>query len=162
VPGAPVLTTASDTGPVIPNIAPYDSDKDTNLNTPTFTVTAPANAIVNLYATPTTGGATVLIGSGTITSGTLSIISSALADDFYDITATETDIAGNTSVVSSALTIQVDTTKPDAPSAPDLDDVSSDSGLDNQDDITNVTTPTFTGDGAEPGAYIEIFDAFND
>jgi hypothetical protein len=62
----------------------------------------------------------------------------------HDIRATATDAAGNTSPISAALAITVDTTVLTAPSAPDLE-ANSDTGSSNTDNITSDTTPTFTG-----------------
>jgi hypothetical protein len=44
-----------------------------------------------------------------------------------------------------------------APSAPDLA-TASDSGSSNTDNLTNVTTPTVTGTGAESGATVTLYD----
>lgn len=55
--------------------------------------------------------------------------------------------------MSSGVTI--DTTAPGAPSTPDLV-AASDSGNSNTDNLTNVTTPTFTG-SAEAGATVKLF-----
>ncbi len=52
--------------------------------------------------------------------------------------------------------IPPDTTPPVAPSAPDLV-AASDSGVSNADNLTNDTTPTFTGSGAEAGATVRLY-----
>lgn len=52
--------------------------------------------------------------------------------------------------------VLVDAVAPDAPSAPDLDS-GSDTGLSNTDNITNDTTPTFTGT-AEANATVKLYD----
>ena len=52
--------------------------------------------------------------------------------------------------------IAVDGVVPSVPSVPNLDS-GSDSGSSNSDDLTNDTTPTFTGT-AEPGATVTIYD----
>ena len=73
--------------------------------------------------------------------------SSSLAPGVYSFTAKQTDAAGNgPSVESSGLSVEINTTVPAAPSAPDLDS-GSDSGPLDTDNITNDTTPTFTGTG---------------
>jgi large repetitive protein len=56
----------------------------------------------------------------------------------------------------ASLSLATDTVAPDAPSAPDLA-TASDSGKSSTDDITKVTTPTFTGT-AEDGATIRLYD----
>jgi len=64
------------------------------------------------------------------------------------------DAAGN---LGSPFTqaYEYDAVKPDAPSTPDLT-TASDSGDDDQDNITGVTTPTFTGT-AEAGATVTLY-----
>jgi len=58
-------------------------------------------------------------------------------------------------VWSNTLIITIDGEEPDAPDAPDLLD-SSDSGTYNDDNVTNVRTPSFQGT-AEPEAIIRIY-----
>src|SRR5260370_3326586 len=55
-----------------------------------------------------------------------------------------TDVAGNPSSASATFTVTEDTTAPNAPTVPDLI-AASDSGTSSTDNITNVTTPTFSG-----------------
>src|SRR5207244_1325931 len=69
-------------------------------------------------------------------------------------TARQTDIAGNTSVTSSGLSVTINSTAAGT-SAPDL---TTDSGSSSTDNITNVTTPALTGSGAEAGATVTLFD----
>jgi len=73
----------------------------------------------------------------------------------YAFTVMATDGAGNSSeqAVSLAINDLIDTV-PAAPSTPDLI-AASDSGSSDTDDLTNDTTPTFTGT-AEPGKTIEV------
>jgi len=54
------------------------------------------------------------------------------------------------------LTVVIDSSA-GAPSAPDLQ-TASDSGSSNTDNITNLTTPTVSGSGAEAGATVTLFD----
>src|SRR5439155_12210934 len=79
----------------------------------------------------------------------------ALSNGAHPITARITDLAGNTSAQSSALSVTVDTTAPATPSVPDLD-AASDTGTSSTDNITAVTTPMFTGT-AEAGSTVKIF-----
>lgn len=102
-PGAPVLASASDTGP-------SNSDGITNNATPTISGTAEAGSTVTLYDT---NGTTVL-GSGIATGGVYSIPVTALSSASHTITAKATDAAGNSSAVSSGTTIVIDTTAPTA------------------------------------------------
>jgi len=53
-------------------------------------------------------------------------------------------------------TFTVDNTAPAAPPAPDLD-TASDTGASDSDDLTNDTTPTLSGSGAEANATVEVF-----
>ncbi|MFO1006751.1 MAG: Ig-like domain-containing protein [Planctomycetaceae bacterium] len=83
---------------------------------------------------------------------------SGLTDGTITITAIETDSAGNTgNPVTTTFTL--DAMVPDAPNtAPDL--VSpSDSGLDDTDNLTNETNPTFSGPAgvAEPGSTVTLY-----
>ena len=66
-----------------------------------------------------------------------------------------TDAAGNDGTVASQ-TYTLDATAPAAPSTPNLD-AASDTGSSNADDLTNDTTPTFTGT-AESGATVTLYD----
>lgn len=52
----------------------------------------------------------------------------------------------------------LDTTAPPAPSTPDLD-TASDTGVSSADNITNDTTPTFTGT-AEAGSTVSLYDTY--
>jgi hypothetical protein len=67
------------------------------------------------------------------------------------------DAAGNTNIASTSADNQVvfDSTPPAPPSAPDLT-AASDSGVSDTDDLTSVTTPTFTGT-AETESTVNIF-----
>ncbi len=64
------------------------------------------------------------------------------------------DVAGNRSAQAEELLVTIDTTPPD-PSVPNMLDAS-DSGNDDQDDVTNVTQPAFTG-VAEDNAVVRVF-----
>ena len=147
-PSTPVLTAASDSGS-------SDSDRITNMATPTFTGTAEAGATVTLYSDG------VAVGTAVATSGAYSVTASALTGGNHTFTATATDAAGNTSPVSTGTSVTIDITAPTPPPAPDLT-AASDSwsslaaGTSDTDDITNVTTPTFTGT-AEADASVILY-----
>uniref|UniRef100_UPI0027BA5884 Ig-like domain-containing protein n=1 Tax=Aquabacterium sp. TaxID=1872578 RepID=UPI0027BA5884 len=128
------------------------SDNLTRVTTPTFTGTAESGSLVTLYDTD---GTTVL-GTATATGGVWSITSSTLAEGSHSVTAKATDAAGNISVASSALTLTIDTTAPAIPAAPTLH-AASDSGNSSSDNLTRVTTPTFTGT-AESGSLVTLYD----
>ncbi len=143
-PSTPDMTAGTDSGS-------SNSDNNTNDNTPTFTGTAEANASVTLLE-----GVTVL-GSVTATvGGTWTITSSSLSDGIHSITATQTDVAGNTSVASGALSTTIDTAAPAAPPTPDLN-AASDSGASNSDDITSNTVLQLDGT-AEANSTVQILD----
>lgn len=115
-PSTPVLSALSDSGTL--------GDGITNIATPTITGTAEANASITLYDT---NGITVL---GTTTAnglGAWSITSNTLSSTSHTLTAKQTDLAGNVSAASNALTLTVNTTAPAAPSTPVLS-TASDSG----------------------------------
>lgn len=137
-PGAPDLTAGSDSGS-------SDTDDYTSATTPLFTGTAAeGNGTMTLYVDGSVTTATATANA----SGVWSITSTALSEGTHSITVTQTDAAGNESVESPSLSVTIDLTAPDAPlTAPDLN-TASDSGV-NTDDITNVTTPIFSGTAAE-------------
>ncbi|MBI2930505.1 MAG: hypothetical protein HYY16_02545, partial [Planctomycetes bacterium] len=83
-------------------------------STPTFTGTTEPNAVVNLYTGAILRGTATADGAGVYT-----VTSSPLADVPYTFTVISTDIAGNTSPASPALSITIDT------SAPSVSDVAS-------------------------------------
>ena len=130
-PSAPALTAASDTGA-------SSTDGITNDSTPTVTGSNESSALVTLYA-----GASQ-VGTQLTASTSYAITSSALSDGVQTLTATATDVAGNTGPASAGTTVTVDTTAPTAPSAPVLT-AASDSGTSSSDRVTNDNTPTFTG-----------------
>jgi len=70
-----------------------------------------------------------------------------LEDGHYAFTVRQEDNAGNLSAPSAALEFTVDRTPPVKLAAPDLA-AASDSGRLNNDNITNDSTPTFSGSGA--------------
>ncbi len=131
-PGTPDLTAASDTGT-------SSTDNITSDTTPTFTGTSEANATVQLLVDA------AVVATGTATGTTWTLTSSALSPGVHSVTATQTDAAGNgPSPASGALSIEINTTVPAAPSAPDLI-AASDTGPSSTDNITSDTTPSFTG-----------------
>jgi hypothetical protein len=131
-PGAPDLDAGSDSN--------INNDDITNDNTPTFTGTGTNGETINLISSVDAN-----VGSVVVAGGVWSITASTLAEGTHNMTATTTDVAGNTSPASAILAVTIDTGVPTAPSTPDLD-VASDSNI-NTDDITNDNTPTFTGTG---------------
>jgi hypothetical protein len=139
-PSTPVLTAASDSG--ISN-----SDRITNINTPTFTGTAQAGSTVNILFNG------VSVGSGVATGGNYSISTSARPDGTYSVTATAT-ASSLTGPASAATTVTIDTV---APTAPINNRVlaADDTGQSSSDNITKIQTPRFNGT-AEIGSAIAL------
>jgi len=144
-PSTPVLNSASDSGS-------SNSDRITNVATPTISGTAENGSSVTLYDTD---GVTVL-GTTVATGGAWSITSSALSNGVHNLKAQAVDAAGNASILSGALSIIIDTSAPATPATPTLDPAS-DSGASNADGITRVTTPTISGT-AENGSSVTLYD----
>ncbi len=141
-PVKPDLMASSDTGS-------SDSDKLTNDTTPTLTGTAEVGTTVHVYA-----GA-VEVGSATAgADGSWQITATALTAGVYSFTATATDIAGNTSVASDALSVTIDT---DKPTAPVIARIADDSGVSNNDGLTNDQTLTLSGT-AEASLWVKIYN----
>ncbi|WLA94664.1 Ig-like domain-containing protein [Bradyrhizobium elkanii] len=146
-PSAPDLIATSDSGA-------SSTDNKTNDDTPTVTGNgAEAGATVTLYDT---NGTTVLGSTVADSSGNWTITSIHLADGDHTLAVKQTDLAGNTSAASPSLTVTIDTVAA-APSAPDLI-ATSDSGASSTDNKTNDDTPTVTGNGAEAGATVTLYD----
>jgi VCBS repeat-containing protein len=144
-PDMPDLYTSSDTGR-------SDTDNITANNMPVIGgFGAEGGATVRLYSDG------ILIGSSTANaSGIWSNFQyAALSQGSHVITARVVDAAGNESADSQSLLVTIDQTPPAAPVRPDLT-AGSDTGVSNSDNITNDTTPTFTGT-AEAGADVRLY-----
>jgi len=74
----------------------------------------------------------------------------AVNDGTYNVTAVAYDLAGNVSNTSSALSITIDTSVPPAANPPDLAN-DSDTGRQNDDEVTNAVQPQFTVANVEDG-----------
>ncbi len=142
-PSAPDLAAASDNGS-------SSTDNATTVTTPVITGSAEPGATVTLYEGSTVLGASVANGAGA-----WSVTSTALNLGTHTLTATAKDQAGNTSPVSSGLSIVI-AQMPSAPGAPDLA-AASDSGVSSNDNITNVNLPVFTGT-AETGTTVTLLE----
>jgi uncharacterized protein (TIGR01370 family) len=116
---------------------------------PAISGTGEANATVTLTVDGAEPITTITDGSGTWT------FTPSVADGTHTVVASQTDAAGNTGSTTVAFTL--DTTAPPAPSAPDLV-AASDTGPSSTDNITSVTIPTVTGNGAEAGATVTLYD----
>ncbi|MBI1184788.1 PKD domain-containing protein, partial [bacterium] len=139
-PSTPDLLASSDSGI-------SDTDNRTNDNTPSFEGTAEANSVVEIFEGSNSLGITTANGSGNwsfTVAGT-----QALADGTYSISASSTDLAGNSSSGNS-LSIIIDT---QSPSAPAIAAITNDNGASSTDGITNDQTLMLSGTSA---AYARI------
>ena len=138
----PIIDT---TAPAAPTITSFSTDSGTvgdgitNVNVLTLTGTAEANSTVKVY-----DGATLLGSATTNGSGAWSYTTAALANGAHSLTATATDVAGNTGVASTALSVTVDTVAPNAPV------IASDATI-------NTNEVMLTGT-AEAGSTVTVFD----
>ncbi len=132
------LAAASDSGP-------SNTDNYTTDNTPEFTGSAEPDSTVVL-----SNGVT--IASGTATGGSYDLTTTPLADGTHNVTATSTDLAGN-SAGSTPLAVTIDTVAPSV--TIDLN-AASDNGFSNIDDITNDDTPQFDGTTSENNCTVAL------
>ncbi len=121
-PNAPSITGFSDDSGV-------QNDGRTNDKSPTLTITAEAGSTVEVFHSNVSVGTAT---ESTQNAGTFTFTSADLADADYSFTAKATDLAGNVSGASSALSITVDTVAPIAT-------------------VTTVTSTGFTVDSDEDG-----------
>ena len=140
--------------PVVPTIASYSTDSGTvgdgitNDNTLTLTGSAEANATVKVY-----DGAN-LLGSATANgAGAWSFTTAALTNGAHSLTATATDVAGNTSAAS---TRSASPSTPAPRSSRAIASFSTDSNIVG-DGITNDNTLTLTGT-TEAGSVVKVYD----
>ncbi|WP_188508061.1 Ig-like domain-containing protein [Parapedobacter pyrenivorans] len=141
----PDLADASDSGS-------SNTDNITNVRRPEFTGTAPAGTLVQLFIDNAGNGDATdplneIIGTGTAgAGGTWSITpTSDLFPGTWSIKARGQDDAGNFGAASSSVNVTIDITPPAAvPAVPDLA-TGSDTGSSDSDNLTNDTTPTFSG-----------------
>jgi len=94
------------------------------------------------------------IGSGPATGGAYSIKAGALGTGLHHITATATDVAGNTGAASAALDLPVGSLT--GIQSPTLS-AASDSGRSSTDGITKVNRPTFIGSVSLSSASVKLF-----
>ncbi|PPK99484.1 gliding motility-associated C-terminal domain-containing protein [Parapedobacter indicus] len=159
-PSSSLSVTIDVTGPVVstPDLAATsdsgssNTDNITNVRRPEFTGTAPAGTLVQLFIDNAGNGDATdplneIIGTGTAGAGeTWSITSTVdLSPGTWSIKARGQDDAGNFGAASSSVNVTIDITPPAAvPAVPDLA-TGSDTGSSDSDNITNDTTPTFSG-----------------
>jgi hypothetical protein len=141
---SPATTIVVDqTAPAAPSITtPAAATTNTNLTANTIAGTAEANSTVKILDGATQIGTATADGSGNWT------YAATLAVGSHSITATATDLAGNTGAASSAKTIIVDQTAPSAPSITTPSAATT---------YTNSTASTIAGT-AENNASVKIYD----
>ena len=112
---AAFAVTIDTVAPAVPKILGYASDTGvvgdglTSDNTLLINGTAVANSTVTVSDGNTVLGTTTANGSGA-----WSFTTAALADGAHNLTATASDVAGNTSAASTTLSVAIDTTPPPA------------------------------------------------
>ncbi|MFY0675628.1 MAG: adhesin, partial [Bacteroidia bacterium] len=126
------------------------TDEITNDQTLFISGTAEANSSVEVFIGGVSIGTTTANGSG---NWTYDYTGTTLAENIYSITAEAQDAAGNTSSTSSALSIKIDVTDPNAPV---VASISTDSGSSSTDELTNDQELEFSGT-AEAGSQVEVF-----
>lgn len=150
VPGVPDLDAGSDNGP-------SSTDDITNDTTPSFSGTCVDGLTVTLYVDAVADNQVVCSASAY----QIEINALGGGDGDYDITAVADDGTFE-SAATSALTITLDTSTPDAPdAAPDLD-ADSDTGTSSTDNYTNDTTPEMTGTCPVEGEQITLYHEATD
>ncbi len=156
-----LLITTDNTAPAVPSALDLDASDDSGIlnndditqNTSGLTIDGNGeNGSVVALSSSIDGS---LAGSATVAGGMWTLDISLTANSTHDVTATATDVAGNSSAASSALSITVDTTVPTTPAALNLDNTD-DTGASNTDNITQ-TTAGLTIDGTgENGSTINL------
>ncbi|WP_229793693.1 Ig-like domain-containing protein, partial [Salinimicrobium marinum] len=90
---------------------------------------------------------------------TYTLTSDNISGSNLNVSVTVTDNAGNTTTTNDSSNVTADTVIPSAPVSPDLT-VASDTGSSATDNITNDTTPTFTGT-AEANSTVTIISSID-
>jgi hypothetical protein len=136
-------------------------DGATDTGAPNDNITSSTNPII--HGTGKAGASLELL-DGTVSLLTTTVDASghwsmipALGTGTHVLSARLTDSAGNVSVSALPMTVVVDTGA--AALAAPLLSSASDSGLFDNDGITNVKLPVLAGSGAEAGATIEVYEA---
>ena len=151
---SPAMAVTIDTiAPNAPNITSFSPDTGTvgdgvtTANVLMLTGTAEANATVKVY-----DGTTLLGSVAANSSGAWTYTTAALANGAHSLTATATDVAGNTGATSSVLAVTITA----APSAPTITSFSPDTGVVG-DGITDPAILTVTGT-AVANSTLKVYD----
>jgi uncharacterized protein YdbL (DUF1318 family) len=126
-----------------------NSDNLTNDQSLSFSGTAEANSLVSVYDGAALLGTVNATGAGAFTY----VHGSNLSEGWHKITATATDSAGNTGSASSDYWVHIDVT---APAVPTVASITTDTGLDNADGLTNDDTWVIAG-SAEANGRVELY-----
>ena len=126
------------------------TDQITSDNTLTFTGTAEANSVVQVFDGTTLIGTTTASGTGAY-----AVTASVLPDGTYpNFRVTASDAAGNQSGAATVTPWTIDTT---APATPLVASVTVDTGISTTDQITSDNTLTVTGTAAA-NSIVKVFD----
>ncbi|WP_416547868.1 beta strand repeat-containing protein [Limnohabitans sp. DCL3] len=154
-----VPVTIDATAPATPVVSALSTSDLTPVISGTATVGAGETLTVTINgATYTTtvdafGAWSIDLATATPSSGTLA----ALVDgQTYNVTATVTDAAGNSTSDTSSGELRIDTSLPPAPAAPDMT-AGTDLGASNSDNITSDSTPTFTVTPPPSGSSLVLY-----
>ena len=134
---------------IAPN-APDMTATSTANNTVILAGSAEANSVVKVF-----DGSTQIGTAATNSTGAWSFTTGALSGS-HAFTSKAMDAAGNTGITSTALAVNIPTSTPTAPAAPNIVSFSNDSGVVG-DGITNDNTLTFSGT-AVASSSIKVFD----
>ena len=156
-PSTPDLLPSSDSGV-------FDDDDVTRINSPAFSGTGEANALVRIWAVDPFGqirpvgqamvGSDESDGDPTNGLGIWEVTIEPLDDGVYTIYAELEDQAGNISAWSGGLTIEIDTYEPNTPY---LDLITAnDTGRSNVDNVSRNNTPIFTAATSDPNELIHL------
>ena len=127
------------------------TDQITSDSTLTFTGTAEANSVVQVFDGTTLIGTTTASGTGAY-----AVTASVLPDGTYpNFRVTASDAAGNQSGAATVTPWTIDTT---APATPVVASVTVDTGISTTDQITNDNTLTVTGTAAT-NSIVNVFDS---
>ena len=134
-------------------LQPIGAGGSTSSTTPTLSGSAEPGSVV------TVADGDRVLGSATVNAdGSWSFISPALGEGGHSLTATVTDLAGNSGPASAPLAFNVDTVAPAAVSNLVVTDNYGDAtGQLASGDTTDDRTPTLSGQG-EPNALVTIYD----
>ena len=143
----------------VPPAQPTVTVLTTNATTPVLSGTATVGSGETLSVT--VGVDTYTVGDGNLvlvgTTWTLTVpVANALSEGVYDVMVSITDAAGNTTTDASVVDLTIDTSAPAAPTlAPDML-AADDSGVLDNDNVTNIAAPEFSSTLGVTGAGLVV------